>query len=210
MSDAITSLERQLQRDAMFTHSALGRASMRICEVESFAYGVIDVLLSKGLVSKDEIEAAVERVRTEGDAKGDAIGPAVALRIDGSDTSSPDVIVNCAERMPVCHSVCCKLDFPLTAAEVEAGDIRWDLGRPYQIRHGDDGHCTHRRRDTGFCGAYDSRPGICRTYSCAHDTRIWKDFERMELNHEWLEANLTGQTSPRMTGAMLYRIEPAR
>jgi hypothetical protein len=37
---------------------------------------------------------------------------------------------------------------------------------------------------------YADRPGVCRHYSCANDERIWKDFENMELNHEWLDANL--------------------
>jgi hypothetical protein len=174
-------------RDAMFTHSALGRSA-------------------KGLVSQEELGAA-DRVRLEGAAKGDAVGPAVALRMDGGQ-SRPPVAVNRAERMHVCHSICCKLDF-LTASEVESGAIRCDLGRPYQIRHEADGYCTHRNRESGFCGVYDLRPGICRGYSCANDKRIWKDFERMELNREWLDDHLSGRTAPRVSGAMLYGIEPA-
>jgi Fe-S-cluster containining protein len=208
MSEAgLAAIERQLARDAMFTHTAIGRNSLRLSEVESFTYGLIDVLLAKGLVSQDELGTAAEHVREESAEKGEAAGPAVALRMDAPDT--PPAAVNCAERMPICHSICCKLDFPLTASEVEAGSIRWDLGRPYQIRHGDDGHCTHRDRETGFCGAYEVRPGICRTYSCVHDKRIWKDFERMELNREWLDANLTGHTQPYVACAMLYQIAPA-
>jgi hypothetical protein len=207
---ALASIERQLERDAMFTHTAIGRNSLRLCEVESFAYGLIDVLLSKGLVSQKELGVAAEHVRAEAVEKGDAAGPGVALRIDPEETPASAVTVNCAERMPICHSICCKLDFPLTAAEVESGRIRWDLGRPYQIRHEADGFCTHRNRETGFCGAYEARPGICRTYTCAHDKRIWKDFERMELNREWLDANLSGHTRPYVACAMLYQIEPAR
>jgi len=203
----MASIERQLERDAMFTHSALGRNSLRICEVESFTYGLIDVLLAKGLLSEQEISTAAEKVRTESAEKGDALGPAVSLSLEAEE--STPVQVNCAERMPVCHAICCKLDFALTASEVESGTIRWDLGRPYQIRHEADGFCTHRDRETGFCGIYDSRPGICRSYSCAHDKRIWKDFERMELNREWLDGNLSGATTPKMTGAILYHITPA-
>jgi hypothetical protein len=31
---------------------------------------------------------------------------------------------------------------------------------------------------------------VCRGYSCAKDERIWKDFDNMILNEEWIEANL--------------------
>jgi Fe-S-cluster containining protein len=205
---ALASVERQLERDAMFTHSALGRNSVRIGEVESFTYGLIDVLLAKGLLSQDELTSAAERVRSESAESGDSVGTGVALRFDSEETAAP-VTVNCSERMPICHSICCKLDFALTPGEIESGSVRWDLGRPYQIRHEADGFCTHRDRETGFCGAYQVRPGICRTYSCAHDKRIWKDFERMELNREWLDEHLSGAYSPRMTAAMLYQIAPA-
>jgi hypothetical protein len=210
MNDAaLASVERQLVRDAMFTHTALGRNSMRISEVESFTYGLIDVLLAKGLVSQEEVGRAAEHVRSEAEGKGEAAGPGVALRMDAEVSQESTVTVNCAERMPVCHSICCKLGFALTAAEVEAGQIRWDLGRPYQIRHEASGFCVHRDAETGFCGAYEARPGICRAYSCAHDKRIWKDFERMELNREWLDANLSGNTQPYLAEARLYRIVPA-
>jgi hypothetical protein len=211
MSDAaLASIERQLERDAMFTHTALGRNSIRVSEVESFTYGLIDVLLAKGLVSREEVGRAAERVRSEAERKGEAAAPGVALRMDADVSQESTVTVNCAERMPICHSICCKLDFALTAAEVEAGHIRWDLGRPYQIRHDAGGFCAHRNGKSGFCGAYDVRPGICRTYNCAHDKRIWKDFERMELNREWLDANLSGNTQPYLAEARLYRIEPDR
>jgi hypothetical protein len=148
------------------------------------------------------------KMRTTGDTKKN-IAPGFMIDHAPKTAEPVPVQVNCAERMPVCHAICCKLDFALTASEVESGAIRWELGRPYQIRHEADGFCTHRDRDTGFCGIYDSRPGIYRSYSCAHDKRIWKDFERMELNREWLDANLSGARAPKMMGAILYQITPA-
>ena len=105
----------------------------------------------------------------------------------------PGPPVDCAARMHVCHAVCCKLRFALSADEIEAGRVRWDLGRPYMIRHEADGFCTHNDRACGSCRVYAHRPTPCRTYSCVGDTRIWKDFERMELNTEWIAANLGPQ-----------------
>jgi Fe-S-cluster containining protein len=40
------------------------------------------------------------------------------------------------------------------------------------------------------CSLYESRPSVCKKYSCANDARIWTDFERMILNDKWLEENL--------------------
>ena len=56
---------------------------------------------------------------------------------------------------------------------------------------------------------YDERPRPCRRYSCATDDRIWKDFERMELNTEWIDANLTF-AEPRLLHAMLSRATGGR
>lgn len=209
--DVFSSLEQQVERGSLFTHTAIGRFSLRLHEVESFTYGLIDLLLAKGVVSAEDLSATVQVIRDQAVERGELTGTGVALRLDPEKTpGAPDVIVNCAERMPICHSICCKLDFPLTANEIETGAVRWDLGRPYYIRHNTQGYCTHRESESGFCGVYEQRPGICRGYSCAHDGRIWKNFEQMELNREWLEQNLSGNTGPRMSGAMLYQIQPAQ
>ena len=37
---------------------------------------------------------------------------------------------------------------------------------------------------------YDDRPSPCRQYSCVGDDRIWKDFDAMELNQEWIDDRL--------------------
>ena len=37
------------------------------------------------------------------------------------------------------------------------------------------------------------RPSVCRSYTCADDDRIWKDFDAMELNHEFIDAKLSGE-----------------
>ncbi len=207
---ALAQLERQAERAGLFTHTALGQTTYRLNEVESFAYALVDLLLSKQVVSQSEVAAAVEQVRREMSERGEMIGPGLVLRADPPEAATrPATAVNCAERMHICHSVCCKLDFPLTQEEIEAGHVRWDLGRPYHIRHEEHGHCTHRNTETGSCGVYENRPGICRTYTCAHDERIWKNFEKMELNREWLETNLNGCNRPRMLGAVLYQIERA-
>jgi Fe-S-cluster containining protein len=207
--DNLSDLERQLERAGLFTHTAIGRCSIRVNEVEAFTYGLLDALLEKGILCAEEVKAKVEKVKEESITRGDACGPGLALRLDAPDAKQLEVKVNCVERLPICHSICCKLDFPLTVEEVESGEVRWDLGRPYHIRQGADGYCVHRNQESGFCGVYERRPGFCRTYNCSSDTRIWKDFEKMELNTEWLEEHLQGRNQPQMLGAVLYQIQVA-
>jgi Fe-S-cluster containining protein len=110
--------------------------------------------------------------------------------------------------MHICHAVCCKLNFALTAEEVDAGKVKWDLGFPYIVRHDADGLCTHNDRATGGCGVYADRPGICRRYSCANDRRIWKDFEKMELNSEWLDEHLSEPTRIRVALPLMQETQP--
>lgn len=202
--DHLDRLSRQVERGAFFTHGLLGQAADRLNELEPFVYGLIDVLVARGLLGRDELVAATAAARDELAEHDEQLTPGLAVRVEEADTEP--VPVDCAARMHVCHSACCRLDFALTVDEIEAGRARWDLGQPYFIRHEADGHCTHRDGDSGGCTIYEDRPTVCRRYSCAGDTRIWKDFERMELNHEWLAAN-AGDDRPRMLTALMHRPE---
>lgn len=178
-------IETQIERGEFFTHTILSQHSTRINEIESFLYAVIDVLIQKGIVAADDFAEAVEKVRQEMVEKEETCNPNLALRMDrnGEDEFIP---VNCEERLHICQAVCCKLEFALSPQEVESGQIKWDLGRPYFIRHEKNGYCTHNDPDKKCCKIYDNRPSVCKKYSCAKDERIWKDFEKMELNHEWI------------------------
>jgi Fe-S-cluster containining protein len=139
--------------------------------------------------------------------QGDLANAGVALRVDAPEEETrPPVKVDCAARMHICHAICCQLDFALTQAEVESGQVKWDLGHPYYIRHEANGFCTHNNRATGGCGVYADRPAICRSYSCANDGRIWKDFEKMELNEEWLAENLS-PSRPRALRVLMHNVE---
>lgn len=200
-------VERQLQRGGLFTHTALSQQAERLTEVESVLYGLFDVLAAKGVVEQREVGEAAAAVRDRLAADGETASPGVMLHVDAEETGAEVTPVNCAERMHICHAVCCRLRFALTADEVEAGVVRWDLGQPYQIRQDAAGTCVHNTAETGACGVYADRPGICRRYSCANDDRIWRDFEKMELNQDWIEANLTAST-PRLARATMIPLEP--
>ena len=80
------------------------------------------------------------------------------------------------------------------------GRVKWDLGRPYFIRHDTAGSCHHLDGGTHGCTIYADRPRVCQRYSCAGDSRIWTDFDGMELNHAWIDAHL-GPDSPTLVKA---------
>lgn len=184
------SLERQIIRGNLFTHTSLGKQYERIHEIESFLYGFIDLMLKKGVLDEEELDHAVQEVRKEMLEKGELAHAGIGIRLDNPDDDLKTVPVNCAERIHICKAICCKLNFALSATEIESGNIKWDLGKPYFIRHESNGYCSHLDPEKKCCSIYSDRPKICKGYSCANDQRIWKDFEKMKLNTEWIEMNL--------------------
>jgi Fe-S-cluster containining protein len=183
-------LERQLERGTIYTHTVLSEQTERANENEAVVNGLIDVLIRRGLVSADELKRAIEAVRQETTAKGLLVSVHAAIRVDGEP--GPPPVIDCAARLPVCQAACCRMRFALSAADLDAGALKWDLGQPYYNRRGPDGYCHRSDATTRACGIYDERPQVCRVYSCAKDTRIWSDFEAMELNQEWIDAHLGG------------------
>lgn len=105
-------------------------------------------------------------------------------RIDPPDPA-PEAIINCAERVHLCKAVCCKLNFALTPGEVRSGKVKWDRKLPYLIAHGEDGYCAHLEHGKG-CNVFEDRPALCRRFDCRTDGRVWKDFDAMIPNSEWI------------------------
>lgn len=196
-------LDLQVERGNLFTHSALTQYAARINESESFLFGLIDLMVKKGMLTADEVSQAVSQNRAEMKEKKEALHPGIAMRVDRK-AKGEFIPVNCEERMHICNAICCKLDFALSAEEVESGKVKWDLGRPYFIRHESHGHCTHIDPETKKCGIYHDRPSVCKIYSCAKDERIWKDFDKMELNHEWIN-NHKRESKFKLTGATMMQ-----
>ena len=192
MDDRVNELERQVQRGSLFTHTLLTEQAERANTTEALVNGLIDVLIQDGVIEADRLRQAAEAVQDETAAAGNLATVGVAIRIDGDEADEPPAIVDCAARLPICQAACCRMRFALSAHEIESGPVKWDLGRPYFNRRGPDGYCHQCDSGTHACGVYDERPGVCRRYSCAGDGRIWKDFDAMELNHEWIAANLGG------------------
>ncbi len=201
----LAQLERQVERGYLFAQSALGENAVRLGEVEVMVHGLIDTLLAKGIAGEAEILAAAQKVRSELIERNELNGARTTVRLETPEENlQPAVEVDCRPRLHICQAVCCKLDFALSIPEVESGKVKWDLGRPYFIRHDSHGACVHLDSQSGGCRIYEDRPSVCRGYSCASDRRIWNDFEKMELNQGWIDANVSRGTEPRMIRALMH------
>lgn len=204
-------IEHQMVRSSLFTQASIDRLTVRLQEAETFVNELVDVLRAREVLQPEDLSEPVPDATAEpppdtpgitvpGGQPGQFLGqgwPAVAFRQD-SPGLEPGPPVNCAERLHVCHAVCCRLNFALTLEEVDAGKVKWDLGYPFLLRHAPGGMCVHNEQGTLACTVYHDRPGVCRRYSCVNDTRIWKDFEAMELNTEWLDENLKDPSQIRL------------
>jgi Fe-S-cluster containining protein len=67
-------------------------------------------------------------------------------------------------------------------SKIEQGKLKWELGKPYYIRHQFNDYCCHINNKNQQCNVYENRPSVCKKYSYANDNRIWKDFHNMILN----------------------------
>ena len=191
MADPLNELERQVEGGNLFAHSTLTEHASRINEAAAIVNGLVGLLVQRGLIEGDELLAAVDSVRERTERAGHHAHVGIAVRVE-RDVEEPDI--DCEARLPICKAACCRLHFALSVEEVErGGPLRWELGHPYFNRHNADGYC--HQWDDG-CGIYDERPSVCRSYTCAGDDRIWKDFDAMELNHEFIDSKLSGERGP--------------
>jgi hypothetical protein len=196
-------LEKQLEAGGLFTHSALSVHAERLNRIEAFVYGLADALLDGGQVTEEQLRDRAASVADELRRKGERLSGGVVLRVDPEGPPEADTLVDCKARMHVCHAVCCKLSFPLSAPEIESGKVKWELGKPYFARKDGTGCCVHLDRARG-CNVYEMRPRVCRNYSCANDERIWTDFDQMVLNQEWIDQNL----GPERARLIAVRMDP--
>ena len=185
MADPLNELERQVEQGTLFAHSEMTKQAARVSEGEALLNGLVGLLVRHRVVDADELMAIVDEARSH-----TANGMSVAVR---TDEPGEEPTVDCASRLPVCKAVCCRLHFALSVEEIESGLLKWELGRPYFNRHNADGYC---HQWDGGCRIYEDRPNPCRMYSCEHDERIWKDFDAMILNDEWIAAYLDKQRGP--------------
>jgi len=189
-------LERQVEHGNLFVHAALTDQATRANQIEAVVNGLADLLVRLDIVSTEDLVDSVETTRKAISEAGRQLSLGVAIRGDTDAPTVPADEIDCEARIPYCKAVCCRLRFPLTVEEIETGPVKWDLGRPYFNRQAPNGYCHCFDDASHGCTVYNDRPTPCRVYSCAGDDRIWKDFEGMVINQEWIDAHLGAERSP--------------
>ena len=221
--DPHAELSFQMEQGSFLNQASLRNAFSRIQNLEAVVGELLGALAANDTIRAEQVPMAIKAYGHQVDETEDDVAAANRQAgltpgelMDPGDVSpstarwpgvvmrsptyqvAPGEPVDCAARMSVCHAVCCSLQFPLSAEEVEGEKVKWDLGHPYMIRHDTSGYCSHNDAETGGCGVYEDRPEVCRRYSCASDTRIWKDFEGMVLNTEWIADHFANPGRVRM------------
>ena len=194
--DQLGELEGQVEQGHLFLHSVLNDHAQHTNQVEAVINGLADLLVRLDVVAADDLVASVETARRSVAETRQQTSVGVAIRDDQANPEVPADAIDCEARIPYCKAVCCRLRYPLTVAEIESGPVKWDLGRPYFNRQAPSGYCHCFDDSSHGCTVYEERPSPCRVYSCAGDDRIWKDFEGMVINQEWIDAHLGAERSP--------------
>ena len=183
-------LDRQLRRALLRANDQRGQDRADLLHLAGTLHALVDLLAAAGLIDRAEVAARLGAAEGRLLAADAERRPKVTLGEPRDKYVEANAEVDCAARFPVCHSACCSLEVPLSVQDLEEGVVRWDLGRPYYLRHGDDGRCFHQDRGTYFCGLYENRPTPCRSYSCRDDRRIWRDFDQRIPNPKGIAALL--------------------
>jgi hypothetical protein len=179
-------LSRDWLEGFLYCHSRMNANTNKILEVGSFAYALIELLVDKGLICLEELDARKLEVFGRLKHKFTERGMGVAVLNDDRNkyTCGASKAVDCFNRLRVCKAVCCRLGVALSRQDVEEGRLLWDPGQPYMIATDDNGYCRHIDRETLTCTARDFRPIACREYDCRHDKRVWADYDNMILSPE--------------------------
>ncbi|HUH03346.1 MAG TPA: YkgJ family cysteine cluster protein [Kofleriaceae bacterium] len=181
-------------------YAELAGAVERVNEAEARYHGTIDKFAILD-AERDEVRAEVEGTRrlvrtlceilikrgglNEGhrrllervSGRAAAAGQVVRLKVVEEDKraiAGPGI--DCASLLHLCRARCCTMTVELTREDIADG-IKWEIDRPYVLRHDADGWCHHIDRGTGGCHVYDARPSTCRKFDCRNDARIWIDFD---------------------------------
>lgn len=148
---------------------------------------ILDVaLLKRAIVSLGQV-GVMERRRVEKELVLDLFPPVRSYMGAGVRIHVPQnrdtIPVDCESRIGVCKAACCRIFRAyLTTEEVESGRYDWAVREPYALMRSPYG-CVYLQGGGCTCRRYDdSRPTVCRDYSCAHDKRIWTDYDKMVLN----------------------------
>jgi Fe-S-cluster containining protein len=159
-----------------YLHLMEAQTKARVSELSANLNALIEVLIGEGHVPLEAYEKRkrLAIVRENERATSEAQIEVADMPDKYSLTDLPNI--DCASLLHLCKARCCSLTFALSVQDLDERVVRWNYGRPYQIAQREDGYCVHN--EAGRCSIYKNRPGICRSYDCRNDKRIWEDFDK--------------------------------
>jgi Fe-S-cluster containining protein len=167
-----------------YCHRQINTGSIRLFEALSYCYSLAEALVAKGVLGIEELEqrkdAAGKRIAEQ--FQQQRIGVQMAPERDKYNLGEQENHIDCQAHYAACRAICCKLNFALSAQDVEEGVVQWKLDQPYMIRQGENGYCIHLDQETFQCTVHDHRPAICRLYSCRDDPKVWLDYDQGVIN----------------------------
>lgn len=175
---------REIEDAIAYLHTRVNATTARALESASFVYALIELLVERGLLKIEEIDARKQQVAPRLLKRFQSHDPGVAVQHSNHDKyqAPQEATIDCANRVSLCKAACCKMLFPLSQQDIEERAIHWQIGRPYVIAKGEDGYCQHLQRNGLSCTVHAARPLPCRVYDCRNDPRVWLDFERRVVN----------------------------
>jgi hypothetical protein len=175
---------REIEEGLAYLHARVGATAARVLESASFVYALIELVVERGLLSIEEIDARKKQLAPRLLKRFESQDEGVAIQHSAHDKyeTPQEVQIDCANRLHLCKAACCKMVFPLSQQDVEEHVVHWELGQPYVIAKGEDGYCRHLDRQCLRCTVHAARPLPCRVYDCRNDPRIWLDFEGRVIN----------------------------
>jgi hypothetical protein len=184
-----------------FGNFRLGEVTWRLVETAAYTFGLVELLVRKGIITPDEIQAVKDQAESKLHTDACESGLTVELG-DSPDkyTLSDLPVIDCEARLPLCHAACCRLRFALTEQDIAERVVQWTLSEPYLNRQAADGYCVHCHSEQRTCGVYQQRPAVCRQFDCRLDRRIWLDFEQRIVNPDLVNA---------LGGEMALPVNPA-
>jgi len=171
--DELTRLRGDLRR----VMESSEHAERSVAELASIVNLLLQLLQLQGTLGEghlrmlDRLRGQVERV----------IEPPIRIdrtTVDKYAQPGTGTEIACASIIELCHGRCCAYDIALSEQDLAEGKLSWRIEQPYWLPRTTDGYCTYQDRTSGGCGVYAHRPGMCRTYDCRTDTRVWLDFEQ--------------------------------
>jgi Fe-S-cluster containining protein len=177
-------LRQAVSEGLLYAHSRLNANTAKTLEAASFLYALIELLSESGIITIEGLDERKQAVgcRLAEEFKQKSMGAMLQDPEYDKYNFNQETTIDCEARIHRCRGACCRIPFALSKQDIHEGIVRWDLGRPYLIEHGDGGYCIHMKGSTHTCGIYQNRPVPCRAFNCSGDERIWLDFANMVEN----------------------------